>query len=285
MNASDIVQKIKSGFGSAWTDSKTDGLRTGDADAAVRGIAVAWTPTIEVLQRAVAERKNLILTREGPFWEDVAHRSETSVSGPSPTAAIEKTLLYRYKRDYLEKNGLVVWRLSQNWNEAEKSFALRGLESALGWDHYVHSPKDDTLRKMGAGSYRLPPGSLRMLMETVRSRLSAPAARALGDPKAIIRNVVLQPGFLSKEEIMSTVNHAKADAVVCAEGCEWEAFEYAEDWITAGWGKAMVMTGLAVSQDAAAKRIAAWLQSLDLGVPVSFFATRSPFTPVLGDHV
>jgi putative NIF3 family GTP cyclohydrolase 1 type 2 len=284
MNAADIVEKIKTVLGTAWSPSSADEFQAGTPETKITGIAVAWTPTLEVLEKAVAEKKNLVLTKEGPFWEDSAPRPERKVSGASPTAVIEQTALYRYKRDYLEKNGLVVWRFSQGWNHPEKSFALHGLASSLGWEGYAQSAKNDSLRSMGAAAYTLPPGSLETLMETLKRKLDAPAARALGDPEAIIRNVVLQPGFLSKLDMMSVANNAKPDAVVCGEGCEWEAFEYAEDWITAGWGKAMVMTGLAVSADAGARHIAAWLQSLNLGVPVSFLATGSPFAAVVGDH-
>jgi putative NIF3 family GTP cyclohydrolase 1 type 2 len=283
MNASDIAQKIKSGFGSRWSESKADGFQIGNSDTAIMGVAVAWTPTIEVLERAVAENKNFILTKEGPFWQDAAPRPEQVVSGASPIAIIEKTDLYRYKREYIEKNGLVLWRVSRNWSSPEKNFALEGLASALGWERYAQNAKSDSLASIGAALYSIPPISFDTLMKSLKQRLNAPAARALGDPKSVIKNVVVEPGFLSKPDMM-TVAAAKPDAILCGEGCEWEAFEYAEDWITAGWGKAMIMTGLAVSQDTAAKQIAAWLESLHLAVPVSYFATGSPFTAVVGDH-
>jgi putative NIF3 family GTP cyclohydrolase 1 type 2 len=284
MNAADIAHKIKTAFGPAWKESEEDGFHSVPSDAKVTGIGVAWTPTLEVLERAVAEKKNLLITKEGPFWEDSAPRPERKVSGPSPTQTIEKTELYRYKRDYIEKNELVLWRLSQNWNGPGNGLVIHGLASALRWEEYADHRKTDSLNGMGAASYMLPPTSLGTLMEKVKSELDAPAARALGSPDAILKSVVLVPGFLSKLDIMSVVGNSKPDAVICGEGCEWEAFEYAEDWITAGWGKAMVMTGMAVSQDAGAKQVAAWLKSLDLGVPISFLPTGSPFTTVVGDH-
>jgi putative NIF3 family GTP cyclohydrolase 1 type 2 len=284
MNAAALTEKIKTAFGSSWSESSADGFRTGTPETEVSGIAVAWTPTLEVLEKAVAEKKNFLLTKEGPFWEDTAPRPERIVSGASPTAVIEQTELYRYKRDYLQKNDLVVWRFSENWTHPPRNFALRGLVSVLGWEQYARKAEDASIEPIGAGVYDLPPTSLSTLMETLKHKLNAPAAQAVGDLTASIKSLVIQPGFLSKPDMMSVVNRAKPDVVLCGEACEWEAFEYGEDWITAGWGKAMVMTGLAVSQDAAAREIAAWLQSLNLGVPVSFLATGSPFSPVVGVH-
>ena len=39
------------------------------------------------------------------------------------------------------------------------------------------------------------------------------------------------------------------DAVISGDACEWEAFEYAEDWISAGEGKALILLGTAVSMN------------------------------------
>ena len=283
MNATEVALRIRDGFGSGWSESKADGLQAGSPDTQISGVAVAWTPTLDVLKRAVAERKNFLLTKEGPFWQDGAPRPEQAVSGASPVAAIEKTEIYTYKRDYIQKNGLVIWRFSQNWTNPQKNFAIAGLTSALGWERFADTPKNNSLASLNAAAYSLPPLSLDELMKSIRQKLNAPAARALGDPASSLRKVVVLPGFLSKPGMMSLAG-AKPDAILCGEGCEWEAFEYAEDWISAGWGKAMVMTGLAVSQDAGAKKIAAWIQSLQIGIPVAYLPTGSPFTAVTGDH-
>jgi hypothetical protein len=79
--------------------------------------------------------------------------------------------------------------------------------------------------------------------------------------------------------MMQMVRTTKADAVVCGEACEWEAFEYGEDWISAGWGKGMVMLGYAVSEDPGAREMASWIKALISEVPVSHIPSGEPFVP------
>ena len=70
------------------------------------------------------------------------------------------------------------------------------------------------------------------------------------------------------------------DVVLSGEGCEWESFEYFEDWIDAGRGKGLIMLGLAVTSDPAAKEFASWVQSVVGSTRVAFLPVGDPFTPV-----
>jgi hypothetical protein len=285
ITAADLVLKLKSNIGSAWTESSADGFQTGTPETIVTGVAVAWTPTLEVIRKAIAEKKNFILTKEGPFWEDSADRPERGVSGQSPKALIEGTSVYRFKKEYLEKNGIVVWRFSQNWERTHRNFSLQGLAASLGWEKHADTASNTSWGAVDAAQYVVPKTSLADLMALLKQRLNANAPRALGDPNAQIQKVVIHPGFLTKLNMMAIASHWKPDAVLCGDACEWEAFEYCEDLITAGWSKAMMLAGLAVSQDAGAKQVAAWLQSIGLDVPTASIATGSPFTPLTGHQL
>jgi putative NIF3 family GTP cyclohydrolase 1 type 2 len=282
ITAADVVVKMKRSLGSSWTESSADGFQIGSPETLVTGVGVAWTPTLEVLRKAVAEKKNLIVTKEGPFWEDSSARLEQGVSGRSPKALIEGTSLYRFKQDYLLKHDLVVWRFSANWDQANRNFGLQGLATALGWEKLVDTGLDNSLGPIGAAEYTVPTTTLLELIQMLKQRLKMDAPRALGDPSARIQKVVLCPGFLTKLNMMAIERHSKPDAILCGDACEWETFEYCEDLITAGWSKAMVLLGLAASQDAGAKEVAAWVDSLGLNLPVSCIETGSPFTPVTG---
>ncbi len=282
LTAADVVAKMKRSLGSGWTESSADGFQTGSPDTLVTGVAVAWTPTLEVLRKAVAEKKNFIVTKEGPFWEDSGGRLEQGVSGRSPKALIEGTNLYRFKQDYLLRHDLVVWRFSANWDQTNRDFGLKGLAAALGWEKQADTAMENSLGAIGAAEYTVPTTTLLELIQMLKQRLKMNAPRALGDPSARIQKVVLCPGFLTKLNMMAIQSHSKPDAVLCGDACEWEAFEYCEDLITAGWSKAMVLLGLAASQDPGAKQVAAWVDSLALSLPISYIETGSPFTPVAG---
>jgi putative NIF3 family GTP cyclohydrolase 1 type 2 len=282
ITAADVVLKMRESLGSSWTESSADGFQTGAPETPVTGVAVAWTPTLEVLRKAVAEKRNFILTKEGPFWEDSAPRLEQGVSGRSPKALIEGTSLYQFKQDYLRAHDLVVWRFSANWEHTDRNFGLQGLAVALGWERQADSALNGSLGSLGAAEYTVPTTTLLDLVGMLKQKLKMPAPRALGNPNARLQNIVLCPGFLTKLNMMAIASRSKPDAVLCGDACEWEAFEYCEDLISAGWSKAMVLLGMAASEDAGAKQVASWVHSLGLEVPVSCIETGSPFTPVTG---
>src|SRR5260370_14387705 len=59
---------LRAAMGDPMTTAIYEGLCAGNSQSPVRGIAVCYAPTVDVLRRAAAERKNLILSREHPFF-------------------------------------------------------------------------------------------------------------------------------------------------------------------------------------------------------------------------
>jgi hypothetical protein len=58
---------------------------------------------------------------------------------------------------------------------------------------------------------------------------------------------------------------------------EWELIEYAQDSITMGQKKTLIILGHLVSEQAGMKYCAEWLRSLIPNVPVDFIAAPEPF--------
>jgi hypothetical protein len=75
-------------------------------------------------------------------------------------------------------------------------------------------------------------------------------------------------------------------ALIAGETREWELVEYAQDTITCGKKKALIVFGHVVSEQAGMKLCAEWLKPLVPEVPVEFIAAAEPFwrpgNPVLG---
>src|SRR5260370_41505184 len=59
---------LRAAMGDPMTTAIYEGLCAGNSQSPVRGIAVCYAPTVDVLRRAAAERKNLILRREHPVF-------------------------------------------------------------------------------------------------------------------------------------------------------------------------------------------------------------------------
>jgi putative NIF3 family GTP cyclohydrolase 1 type 2 len=62
LTAQDVVERIKSQAGIAWLAETRDTFKAGDPQTPVTGIAVTMMATYAVLQRAVANGQNLIIT-------------------------------------------------------------------------------------------------------------------------------------------------------------------------------------------------------------------------------
>ena len=67
------------------------------------------------------------------------------------------------------------------------------------------------------------------------------------------------------------------DALVVGETWEWEMVEYAQDLVTAGRNKALIILGHVVSEQAGMKYCAEWLRRLVSEVPVEFIAASEPY--------
>src|SRR6202023_4188241 len=98
LTGSAVVEKIRSQVSRTWMGGTNEGFECGEMDATVTGIATAWTPTIEALQKAVSLKHNLIISMEPPFWrESGTVRTEVSMGTPS-IKVLEASSVYQYKK-------------------------------------------------------------------------------------------------------------------------------------------------------------------------------------------
>lgn len=305
LTADQAAKRIQEHFGTGWKTSGGDGFKAGKPDTVVTGIATTWTPTVDVLKQAVAKGQNLIISVEAPYWVSApaggggggrgrggaapaagaaAPAGRGAPAGPGspngPGAVVEGSDAYKYKSSYVDEHKLVIWRFSENWDALPQQFRLRALAASLGWQSHEDVEATKLVAQVNAAVYALPKTTLSAFANDVKAKQNIRAMRVLGDPNAAISRVVLRPGYLLAPDVMQMVRDTKADAVVVGEACEWEAFVYCEDWINAGWGKAMLMMGYAVSEDPGSKEMASWLKSLIPEVPVSSISSGEPFTPV-----
>ena len=83
-------------------------------------------------------------------------------------------------------------------------------------------------------------------------------------------NVSQMPGipFLARPDV---------DVLIIGETHEWELVEYAQDMISSGQKKALILLGHVVSEQAGMKLCADWLKPFVPEVPVEFIAAAEPF--------
>lgn len=259
VTAQQIIDRIrKNGSGSS--------LHAGGPDTPVAGIATTYTPTLEVLRKAVDGGKNMIVSREAPYWS----RNPKSLAA-NPT--------FVYKRDFIEKNRLVLVQL-RDGEAAGPDRYLRGLADALGWDKFylTNHTVDGEPHAPDNVYFRLPGTTLEALARYVQSKLNIRAARVLGDPQTKVSKIALTHDRMRVPALQKILKEPGVDAVIIGEPIEWEASPYFQDLIASGQKKGLIAIGLEASEEPGGRLITAWLKSFIPEIPIEWIPAGEPFS-------
>lgn len=255
LTAGQVVERIKQNLGVLWRGGPTDTFKSGGEDSKVTGIATTVMSTFEVIKKAAAARKNMVITHEPTFW-----------TGNDDIRNFGNDPIYKKKLQFIRDNNIVVWRFHDHIHARQPDMTALGLVQAFGWEKYV--TKDDPR------VYTLPPIKLRDLAKDIEKRLKLPAMRVIGDPDARVSRAALMQGTAPFHA--STVMPA-VDVIVAGEQREWEGVEYTADAINAGEKKAMILIGHWVSEDQGMRLCADWLKTFVSEVPVQWIPAGDPF--------
>src|ERR1017187_3818512 len=68
LTAAQVIDRIKTNVGVPWREQTVDKIIAGEAETAVKGIATTMMATLDVVQRAAAAGKNMVITHEPTFY-------------------------------------------------------------------------------------------------------------------------------------------------------------------------------------------------------------------------
>jgi putative NIF3 family GTP cyclohydrolase 1 type 2 len=251
-----VVDRIRGNVGVEWKTDTVDTFKAGDPATAVKGIVTTTMATIDVLRKSVAAGANMVITCEPTFF----------AKADNPNAPADPVLAA--KRDFIQKNGLVVWRFSDHWRLRKPDPLAQGLSDEMGWTKYQAA--GDATR------FTLPAITLDALAADLKKKLGVRGGiRVVGDPTTEIRKVGLLTGTTPLAASLRTM--PAVDAIVAGEVREWESVEYAQDTVTAGIRKGMILLGRVVSEEPGMRLCAAWLRTFIPEVPVTWIATGDPY--------
>lgn len=284
MTAIDLLGEMQSHLGVPWQSQRAGGdsdtVLAGDPNTEVTGVITSWSPTMQVLRKAIEAGHNAVVSRQSPFYshgerEPIAYRS-----GPAPSKQLlESDSVYRAKMDLITQNKLVVLRFFDNWDAREIDGQLAGLAKALDWDRFHLAAKGDRhLYRPGDDLFQLPPVPLGELAKSMVAQLKAPAIRVMGRADARVAKAALLPGLVLVPDLEAALAKGP-DLVVTGEVVEWEGAEYLQDAITAGRVKGAILLGSEVSEDPGSGEVARWMQTF-LKLPVQWIPTGTPFTRI-----
>jgi putative NIF3 family GTP cyclohydrolase 1 type 2 len=255
LTAQQVIDRIQKNVGVPWKSDSLDAFKAGDPAIQVTGIVTTAMATMDVLSRAVKEKANLVITLEPAFFGRL-------------DAALADDPVYEAKKDFVQKNGLAIWRFSDHWRARKPDPFATGLARTLAWTRY--QVDDDVTR------YDLPSIALGDLVDDVAKRLDARAGiRVVGDRQTRVRRIGLLPGVSPLAATMKVL--PQCDLVIAGETREWESVEYAQDTVASGQKKGFVMLGRAVSEEPGMNLCAEWVKSLVPEVAVRWMPAGDPY--------
>jgi putative NIF3 family GTP cyclohydrolase 1 type 2 len=258
LTAGQVIDRIKAKVGVPWRTQTVDNIIAGTADTPVRGIATTMMATLDVLQRANAAGRNMVITHESTFF---SHQDSIE--------AFEKDATYRDKLEFLTKNQMVVFHFHDHWHARRPDGIATGMARELGWEKRAdpENPRRFTFDGI----------PLATLARDMQSRLKIRVIRVVGDPRMPVRRVAASWGNVSLNPGAPLMAQEDVDVLVVGETREWELVEYAQDQIAAGRKKALIILGHVVSEQAGMKYCAEWLREFVTEVPVEFIAAPEPY--------
>src|SRR5215472_4097198 len=129
LTARQIVERIQKNVGIPWREQTVDNFKDGsNPDAPATGVATTMVATFDLLHRAAAAKRNLIIVHEPMF---------------------------RLKRDFVASNNLSVFRFHDHWHGHKPDGIIEGMALGLGWKKY-QDPDNARL-------FQLPPTTLNAL--------------------------------------------------------------------------------------------------------------------------
>ncbi len=258
LKAGDVVERIRKNVGVDWRSETVDKIVAGSADVPVKGIATTMMATLEVLQRAAAAGRNMVITHEPTFYN---HQDSND--------GLVNTDVYQFKAKFIQDHGMAVFRFHDHWHARHPDGINAGMTAELGWEKNADAGNPRLFKFSGIPLAEFAAG--------IQSRLKAQAVRVIGDPRLPVNRVLASWGYVSQGPGIANLARPDVDVMIGGEAREWEVIEYAGDAVAAGKKKGFIVLGHIVSEQAGMKHCADWLKTLISEVPVEFIAAREPF--------
>jgi putative NIF3 family GTP cyclohydrolase 1 type 2 len=283
LTSTQLIERIQKNIGVPWQsqqpDGYSDGILFGNSEVAVTGIATTFTPTLDVLRKAVASGKNTIICREGPFYSRGERSPLYFRGGPAPSKELlNDDLVGRSKREFLTHNNLSIIRFHDNWDARAIDGQLLGLVRALAWEAY-HSKAVTGAEKYDSRNlyFQAPAETLSSLAHRLKSALKIQGVRVIGDRSSSIRTVALVHGLLLVAQAETILREHNVDVVVAGDAVEWEIVPYFQDLVKANMSKGLILLGEEASEEPGSEEVARWLKTFVNEVPIEWIPAGEPF--------
>jgi len=262
VTAQEAIDRIVKETGATLPPHTVDTIKEGDPTTVVTGIATTFSPTMDVLRRAVAAGDNLIVSHEPTFYN---HLDERTLFADDP--------VYKEKLAYIQAHHLVIWRFHDTWHLRRPDGIAQGFVDQAGWEKY----EDPNLPEMKGFFFTLPPITLKSLALELQQKFHARVIRIVGDPNLKITQVAYAPGAAGEETQVKALERDDVEVLLVGEIPEWETILYARDAQQQGRKKALILLGHVTSEESGMDYCAKWLKPFFPGLPIQYLPAGEPY--------
>jgi putative NIF3 family GTP cyclohydrolase 1 type 2 len=262
-------------MGNPVTTAMYEGLCAGSSTMVVRGVVVCYAPTLELLRRAATEKKNLIVSREHPFFLHGGWNYAYATGGVE--AALKDDPVAQAKRDIITANQMMVYRFGTYWDQFRPKAQSLALAAALGFTPITPPP---TPRARGV-TCGVPETTMLALAQSAVARLKISAPRVVGSLNTKVTRVAVIPGETDpKETLAQVLEDPKIDGVIAGAGGVLDevdgAVSYFQDVVASGRRIALLAIGYGPSHDPGCAEMARWMQKVLPYYSVEWWPTQDP---------
>ncbi len=253
-----------------------DRLMAGSWDMEMKGIAMTFMATVDVIKKATALGANLIITHE-PTW----------FTGMDETDWLVGDEVYLRKKQLIEETGVAIWRFHDHMHFDQQDGIYRGFDQETGWAQYrmpiLYDPAGPAfLKGRFDGCYEIPKTTLRGLCEELKQSIGMTVMRVIGDPDMPVSRVGVLPGGgslgLGVEQMpMLLMRRRNLDVILCGDITEWTLPAYVRDAAQLGLNKAIIVLGHERSEEPGMKRLGEWMKDIAGDIPLYFTDAEEPF--------
>ncbi len=262
VTAQQAIDRIVKATGTTLPPNTVDTIKEGDPGTVITGMVATFSPTMEVLRKAVADGDNLIVSHEPTFYN---HPDERTLFVDDP--------VYKEKLAYIQEHHLVIWRFHDSWHARRPDGIAEGFVDQVGWQQY-EAP--GPLGKNG-NLFTVPQTTLLGLSKELKKKLHARVIRIIGDPNLKVTQVAYAPGASGEEKQVRALERDDVEVLLVGEIPEWETILYVRDAAQQGRKKALILLGHVTSEEPGMENCAKWLKTIFPGMRVDFIPAGEPY--------
>lgn len=258
MTIQQVIDSLNADISGAPFANTVDTIKAGDPSQPVKGIVTTMFATDAVITKAIALGANFIIAHEPTFYN---HLDETAWLG--------EDAVLKYKRDLLDKHGIVVWRFHDGIHAHKPDGVRMGVLQALGWDKYYSEEHPPLVE--------IPSVSMGEILTLVKGKLGIDKVKYIGDTDQSCKRVVLSPGAAGGRSQISWIQKYDPDVFICGELNEWETAEYVRDARFQGKKLGLIVLGHSASEEPGLEWLVPVLKEKAPGIMVTHVVSNDPF--------